>query len=186
MKFTFNIDISWEIWYIFHRWFIGFVKGLLHSTSKICKKRKETQVMRKLKRMLALGAAALMSVSALTVPASASNYKDTYWSFSVDANKRPHRTELREKTDASGVYVYYKSGTMDGVACDVLNSENDSMCKKYGIVYKGQKRRVAQYVYENGFRWCKLELTSDKIYSGAGGSGVWSPDSVGSYPYCNL
>ena len=142
--------------------------------------------MRKLKRMLALGAAVLMSVSALTVPASASNYKDTYWSFSVDANKRPHRTELREKTDASGVYVYYKSGTMDGVACDVLNSENDSMCKKYGIVYKGQKRRVAQYVYENGFRWCKLELTSDKIYSGAGGSGVWSPDYVGSYPYCNL
>lgn len=142
--------------------------------------------MQKLKRLLALGAAALMSVSALTVPASASNYKDTYWSFSVDASRQPHRTELREKTDATGVYVYYKAGTMDGVVCDVLNSENDSMCQNTGIVYKGKERLVAQYVYENGFRWCKLELTSDKIYSGAGGSGVWSPDSVGSYPYCNL
>ena len=141
--------------------------------------------MRKLKRMLALGAAVLMSVSALTVPASASNYKDTYWSFSVDANKRPHRTELREKTDASGVYVYYKSGTMDGVACDVLNSENDSMCKKYGIVYKGQKRRVAQYVYENGYDQCKL-MVSTSVHDDGGGYGWWSPDSIGYYPYINL
>lgn len=142
--------------------------------------------MKKLKRLLALGAAVLMSVSALTVPASASNYKDTYWSFSVDADGRPHRTELREKTDASGVYVYYKAGTMNGVICDVLNSNNDSMCLKQGVIYKGQERKVAQYVYENGYRWCKLELRSDKLYLGAGGSGVWSPDSVGYYPYVNL
>ena len=142
--------------------------------------------MKKLKRLLALGAATLMSVSALSVSASASNYKDTYWSFSVDSNRRSYQTELREKTDTSGVYVYYKAGTMNGIVCDVLNSNNDSMCKKLGVIYKGEKRKIAQYVYENGYRWCKLELTSDKIYSGAGGSGVWSPDSTGYYPYVNL
>lgn len=142
--------------------------------------------MRKLKRMLALGAAALMSVSALTVPASASNHKNTTWNFSVDATNRPYVTNSREKTNSSGVYVYYKAGTLNGVICDVLNSENDSMCRKLGVVYKGNERLVAQYVYENGFRECKLKLKSDTLYSGGGAGGEWSPDSVGSYPYCNL
>ena len=142
--------------------------------------------MRKLKRLLALGAAVLMSVSALSVPASASNYTNTTWNFNVDVTNRPYITESREKTNSSGVYVYYKSGTLNGVVCDVLNSENISMCKKLGVVYKGNQRLVAQYVYENGFRHCQLKLKSDTIYASGGAGGEWSPDSVGSYPYCNL
>lgn len=142
--------------------------------------------MRKLKRMLALGAAVLMSVSALTVPASASNYQNTTWSFSVDSANRWYVTEKREKLDSSGVYVHYKSGTLNGVVCDVITVEGISMCKKLGVVYKGNERLVAQYVYENGFRKCHLKLKSDTYTYSGGAGGEWSPDSVGSYPYVNL
>ena len=141
--------------------------------------------MRKLKRLLALGAAVLMSVSALSVPASASNYKNTSWSFNVDSTNHWYVTSKRAKLDSSGVYVHYKAGTVNGVVCDVITVEGISMCNTLGVVYKGNERLIAQYVYENGFRECKLKLKSDTIYASGGASGEWSPDSVGSYPYCN-
>lgn len=142
--------------------------------------------MKKAKRLLALGAAAMMLVTSLSFPASAANIKDEAWSFNVDFSNRPYTTRLREKTNASGVYVYYQNGTVNGVICDVLNSEGDSMCKIKGVVTKGAERLVAQYVYENGFRWCKLKLQSNTVTISGGAGGVWNPDSVGDYPYVNL
>ena len=69
----------------------------------------------------------MMLVASMSFPASAANIKDTEWSFNVDLSNRPYTTGLREKTNASGVYVYYKTGTVNGVTCDVLNSEGDRM-----------------------------------------------------------
>lgn len=126
----------------------------------------------------------MMLVTSLSFPTSAANIKDKEWSFNVDFSNRPYTTELREKTNASGVYVYYKNGTVNGVICDVLNSEGDSMCKKKGVVTKGTERLVA--LYENGFHSCKLKLQSNTVTISGGAGGVWSPDSVGDYPYVNL
>ena len=142
--------------------------------------------MKKAKRLLAFGAAAMMLAASLSFPASAANTKDKPWNFSVDYSNKPYTTALREKTNASGVYVYYKEGTVNGVICDVLNSEGDSMCRKKGVVPKEARRLIAQYVYENGFRLCRLKLQSNTITISGGAGGVWSPDSAGSYPYANL
>ena len=137
----------------------------------------------KLKRVCAFCASALMLASS-ALPASAANITDTKWSFELSYNSTSHVTPAREKTNTSGTYVYYQGGTPDTLQCDVLNSENQSMCRKTGPIDVGKKGLIAQYVYEEGFRWAKLKLFTSETQGGA--EGVWSPDSVGSYPYINL
>lgn len=142
--------------------------------------------MKKAKRLLSLAAAAVMMSGILAMPASAANIQDTAWGFAVTSINTEYRTPLREKTNASGVYVFYKTGTESTLWCDVLNSENQSETRgKIGYVPKGQPRLVMQWVYEDGFRTAKLELGPTQAQGQGGVSGVWSPDSVGSYPYCN-
>ncbi len=144
--------------------------------------------MQKLKKLLALGAAAMMLVGSASLPVSAiePNTTEYGWSFNVEPTRLSTVTKEQRKIDASYTYVYYEGGTKDYFTCDVLSLAGRSQCKKTGAIHEGERGLIEQYVYERGFRWCKLELTSDKSYSGAGGSGVWSPDCVGSYPYCNL
>ncbi len=143
--------------------------------------------MKKVKRLLALGAAALMLTSAFAMPASAANIKNTTWNFNIESTRRTYTTALREKTNSSSVYVKYSDGTVTSLVCDALNSEGDSMCGSYGPgrIYKGEEGRLKQLVYENGFRWCKLKLTCDAPVNYGGAGGEWSPDCVGSYPYLN-
>ena len=143
--------------------------------------------MRKIKRLLALGAAALMLSSAFAMPASAANIKNTTWNFNIESTRRTYTTALREKTNSSSVYVKYSDGTVTSLVCDALNSEGDSMCGTYGAgrIYKGNKGRLRQFVYENGFRWCKLKLTCDAPENDGGAGGAWSPDCAGVYPNLN-
>ncbi len=141
--------------------------------------------MKKAKRLLALGAAAMMLASALAMPASAANYKKYDMVVHGAEHDTVYRTPQREKTNASGVYVFYDKGTEARLKCDVLNSENESMCRgRIGFIKKGEKGLIAQWVYEEGFHYAKLQLKPDSGLNG-GASGEWSPDSVGSYPYIN-
>ena len=138
----------------------------------------------KLKRVCAFCASVLMLASS-ALPASAlESYKDTEWEFDISYNQMSHTTELREKNNTSGTYVYYEGGTPASLRCDVLNASGKSMCRKIGSIKLGKKGLIAQYVYENGYRSARLKVTSSTTYGGAGGK--WSPDSVGSYPYINL
>lgn len=138
----------------------------------------------KLKRVCAFCASVLMLASS-ALPASAlESYKDTEWEFDISYNQTSYTTPKRPKTNTSGTYVYYESGTPASLRCDVLNESGKSMCRKIGSIKLGKKGLIAQYVYENGYRWAKLKVTSSTTYGGAGG--LWSPDSVGSYPYINL
>ena len=93
-------------------------------------------------------------------------------------------TELRTKVDASSTYVYYEGGTKEYFTCDVLNSAGKSQCKKTGAISKGEEGVMIQFVYENGYRQCKLKLTSPEGSYG-GGVGEWSPDSIGTYHCIN-
>lgn len=142
--------------------------------------------MKKAKRLLALGAAAMMLVGAVSLPVYARGNNDTpsSWSFEVGPGSPYMITKDRPKLDDSGTYIYYRSGNKPYFGCDVLNINNKSQCKKYGSINVGKKGRIAQYVYENGYRDCKLMLTSDNLSYGGGG-GEWSPDSINSYPYIN-
>lgn len=188
MKFTFNIDISWKIWYIFYRAVSRFlVKGLLQSTSEICKKRKENEAMQKLKRLLALGAAAMMLVGSASLPVSAiePNTDDYKWSFNVEPTRLSTVTKEQEKVDASYTYVNTMNGRNQGYfTCDVLSPAGRSQCKKTGANSQGRKRPDEQYVYENGHRKCKLKLTSPEGSYG-GGTDKWSPDSIVTYRVIN-
>ena len=144
--------------------------------------------MKKLKKLLALGAAAMMLVSSASFPIYASpipNYEDTQWGLTINPGSMFSITEAREKVDASGTYVFYQGGTVSSLACDVLNTAGVSQCRKIGSIKKGKEGLIAQYVYENGYHSCKLKV-STSTYNDGGAYGKWSPDSIGSYPYINL
>lgn len=137
------------------------------------------------KKLAALGATAVMLMSMSLMSVSAANTTDEEWGFDISPSFTSYNTRMREKTNSSAVYVHYSYGTPSSITCDVLNSDYRSMCKKTGALALGQKGRIAQYVYENGFRWCILKISVPSApYGGAGG--VWSPDCAGSYPYINL
>ena len=142
--------------------------------------------MKKLKKLLALGAAAMMLVGSASLPVSAiaANTASTGWSSNVEPTKISMTTSLRAKNDASSTYVYYKSGTKSYFICDVLNSDGVSQCRKTGVLHKGEKGLIVQYVYENGYRSCMLKLTASDVSYG-GGTGHWSPDSTGTYRVIN-
>lgn len=77
-------------------------------------------------RVLCICASVLM-LAGSALPASAGNVKDTEWNFDLSYNQTSHTTALREKTNDSSTYVYYKSGTPSSLSCTVLNSENQPM-----------------------------------------------------------
>lgn len=142
--------------------------------------------MQKLKRLLALGAAAMMLVGSASLPVSAitANTASTKWSFNVEPTKLSTTTSLRTKVDASYSYVYYEGGTKDYFTCDILNSSGVSQCRKTGAIHKDERGLIKQSVYQNGYRSCKLKLTSPEGSYG-GGTGYWSPDSNVTYRVIN-
>lgn len=144
--------------------------------------------MQKLKRLLALGAAAMMLVGSASLPVYATptnNHEDSKWGIAINPGSVYSITKPRRKIDASGTYVFYEGGTVSSLACDVLNIAGVSQCRKIGSIRKGQKGLIAQYVYENGYDQCKL-MVSTSVHDDGGGYGWWSPDSIGYYPYINL
>ena len=142
--------------------------------------------MRKIKRLLALGAAALMLVSSMSVPVFADNpnIRDEPWGFTIGPGSVYHITGAREKRDASSTYVHYETGTKPSLGVDVLNEAGKSQCKKTGTIKLGQKGLMYQFVYENGFEKCKLKLFTNNNADG-GANGKWSPDSIGTYTVIN-
>lgn len=142
--------------------------------------------MRKIKRLLALGAAALMFGSVFAMPASAAtpNTDLATWSFNVAPDKTTYTTSLRDKYTTSGCYVKYTNGDKPYFTCDILNASGKSRCTKTGPIQKGKQGRIAQYVVENGDTQCRLKLTSPTNTYG-GGSGQWSADTYSDAPYIN-
>lgn len=139
--------------------------------------------MKKVKRLLALGAAALMLTSAFAMPASA---EERYgWSFNVAPDQITYTTAKQDKNTDSGCYVYYEGGTKPYFTCDILNVAGKSQCKKTGPIHEGEAGRILQYVYENGYDECKLKLTSPTNTYG-GGVGTWNPDTTTKVAYINL
>ena len=134
---------------------------------------------KKIKRLLAVGAAALMFAGTFAMPASAAT-----WSFNVEPDKITYTTAARDKDTDSGCYVSYESGTKPYFTCDILNEAGKSQCTKTGPIQKGKQGRIAQYVFENGYLKCKLKLTSPNNSYG-GGNGQWAPDTNSKAPYIN-
>lgn len=94
----------------------------------------------------------------------------------------------RAKCNATGTYIYNQSGSAFKFrvcgSSSILGYDlfpNDS--RKVGRVEAGQMRLFRQWVYENGHGYCGLYAAS--IYDNSRATGLWSPDSIGSFSYCN-
>lgn len=136
------------------------------------------------KRMFGLVLA--MSICCMSVPVCAKNNTDTIlpskivgYGFNAAAN-----TELRRKEDSSFHYIKNNSGfdlyvrSMNGAL--TVNYTNGNKA-----IVPGGQYFISNWVYERGAQYCKLNIISAK--SGVTGrvNGLWSPDSVGSYPVVN-
>ena len=136
------------------------------------------------KKMLALLMAVGIGCTGVQAQA-AGNVTDTNLptkkiSFSYDTAAR---TPLRTKEDKTSHYLKNTSGFNLWVRS--LNSSNvNCTYKSYAIVKPGEWF-IWNTVKESGYSSCKLDITT--ATSGTTGTlrGVWSPDSVGSYPAAN-
>ncbi len=144
----------------------------------------------KLRKLSVLFLTVLAMSTAANGIALAANHSDTGYSFTVGPGYGA-RTEYREKTDSSGVYVYSLSGPRQTYFY-VLNPSGTikNSGEGVGITYPGNKYRIHTHIWEDrytdgnvGPTRCAL-ASIDNPFPGQS-TGVWSPDSVGSYPFCN-
>lgn len=137
----------------------------------------------KMKKMLAISSAVAIMLCASLTNASAETSLTT-WNLNTEPSSASTTTVLRPKTTSSGVYVYYEGGTHASLRCDVLNRYNISKCRgRIGSISRGAAGRIAQWVYEDGERECKLKVSGGYSYGGA--NGKWSPDTTTTVPYIN-
>lgn len=129
---------------------------------------------------------------------SANNHTDTNFSFNLPGlSYYAVLNSGRAKLDASGSYISsdsvnpsegalfsihgYKYSTFTSVS-QIKNCTKGTSAR----IWPGQQRRIRQYVYEWGYAYAFIgghAITSAGV--GKSLTGVWSPDSVGSDPYCN-
>lgn len=140
----------------------------------------------KIKRLVAALSAVLCLASFAGLSASAAETKDKVYKFNYIEKGWVYFTETRPKTNTTGTYVSYLTGNTQpkGTYYSVWSAGENDTRNGAGIIYPGQKRKLAQFVYEKGKRDCYLGV-SPNGYNSSEISGVWSPDSVGSYPYAN-
>lgn len=161
--------------------------------------------MKKVKNLVLFMLAIMTIVSCFAIPASAvGNYSDTEYDTNLQTSAAPDTFRLaskpviengvyspygrRLKLDATATYVYNKEGSsfmFIVVGYTSINSisgyPNDT--RNPGRIDVGQRRFLRQWVYENGHGYCGLYAAS--IYANSYSKGLWSPDSIGSYPYAN-
>ncbi len=71
-----------------------------------------------------------MSLSVYATPTN--NHTDTKWGFEITPSTTLAVTELRNKIDASGTYVFYEYGTAPAVTFDVLSPGGVSTVREQG------------------------------------------------------
>lgn len=121
--------------------------------------------------------------------ASTRSSQDTGWSFSM----KFHGTDgvlPRKKDNNSSVYIYVQYKNMDryNVYVDGVEGESGSgrvACTDNGeaYVYRVGEFLISNWVHER--RKPYAQLTGYASYEGGSTGGLWSPDSVGKYPYIN-
>lgn len=133
-----------------------------------------------------------MFFTLIPTSAFASNHKDTAFSFSVNVNKPTAYTSSRAKQNTTSTYVHIKRVPAAFIRTDVqgYRPTSGTGSNYWANETIGGTKTLAtgqwlikQLVYENGGRSARLKLqrySTDGIVSG-----VWSPDSVGSYPIAN-
>lgn len=130
-------------------------------------------------------AAALIMCTSITmaIPAYASS-KDSVLPSEYISSTKYVSTELRNKDNSSYHYIYNKCG----IPISVLSySQSNVNCTKnsYAVIPANSQRFITNYVYEWGYRNCRLTIRGNVGGASVLLKGVWSPDCVGSYPVAN-
>lgn len=150
----------------------------------------------KIKRFAAMFMAAIMAFSCMAMSASAAevepynNHDDTNFSFSF-SNVGRSNTTGRAKQDDSGTYINAYTMCNGGfdVYVDGYSASSGSWVDCTDKATRGQPHLrsthnpglISQWVYENGYRTARLG--GFKLLASQNVTGVWSPDSQGSYRY---
>lgn len=141
------------------------------------------RIIMKLKRILAAAMVA-GSVMAATVSVYANNSDDSDLPTEYVSSTQNTYTEYRDKYDASYNYINNEIGLQLRV---ITYSQSGTNCtKKSSAVIPGNSKRfITNYVYEWGYRNCRLYIRADISGSSGKLKGKWSPDSLGSYIVAN-
>lgn len=144
--------------------------------------------MKKAKRLmssiLALGMAIALSIPVFADEAMPMSAMDSKFPTQFISYSKSYNSVIRTKEDASYNYVNNTSGFNLWVITKAGSDKSNQTKNGHAVVPSGEWF-IANYVYENGYRSCLLNVTT--ATSGTSGylKGKWSPDSVGSYPVAN-
>lgn len=127
--------------------------------------------------------AAVLMLTAAAVPAFASDHQNSAFEFQFNWAKNSDATGGRSKTDSTPVYVKTTWIPANGyqVFVDGYSSSGgwvDNTVRTAYIQDTGEGI-IRSYVHENGYKTARLR--GYKAFANTYASGVWSPDSVGSY-----
>lgn len=138
--------------------------------------------------VLVIATVMLMSVVAFATNTANTEFEDFVVNDSTERNLVP-----REKTDTSSHYFTYTTGTpvtvkvvSNGtstktyVGGEILTYSNGQTVA-YVACRRGTQYNIHNLVYEQGYRWARLAITSWWEHESGPISGKWSPDSSGTY-----
>lgn len=121
--------------------------------------------------------------------AKARSSADTGWDFDFVFNGTCG-TDWRSKDNDTSAYIYVQYKYIDRYMVYIDGSDNSSgtnrvACTDYGsaTVWKAGEFQIWNHVKEWGKSYA--QLTGWANYEGGHSYGLWSPDSVGSYPIIN-
>lgn len=120
------------------------------------------------------------SLSVLSViPVQANNHTDSSLPTQYISSTTYVQTGLRDKEDDTYHYIYNTCSLEVRV---ISYSQQNNNCTKgsYAVIPSGAQRFITNYVYEWGYRNCKLSIRSNISGASTTLSGYWSPDSIGS------
>lgn len=153
--------------------------------------------MKNKKRFVSIFLCLIAVLSAMSVTAFASNWTDssfTNFSITDSGNNLMHFLPGRAKEDNTASYLYITNSTNRYTLVWVYGGENpnstdrlewdmcyspDSDVYGYVICQRGTKYSIYSDVYTQGYTYATLRFES--IYGGDSLTGVWSPDSRGTY-----
>ncbi len=156
------------------------------------------------KKVISVLCLAALLLSVLCIPAFAKNNHDEDFIFVFQPGDQTDYTYMGyPKEDDSGTYLSYTHGNAQSCRFSVYGGDQEYqyMCSVWRnetkggstLVFRGETGCIRQYVFENRALYNRLipyaylhgavEVVDGGVLSIA--SGVWSPDTLGTYPYFN-
>lgn len=145
----------------------------------------------KFKKIIVTMCLCSLLVNSITLTSNANNHSDTGFRFNFSYVNGVSQTEGRKKEDSSSSYIKAVELPTGGMEVRINGSHTLYQPTWYNVTKDttawinilNQGRAIRQYVYERGYSYAQLEGRRRGQTEDA--TGVWSPDSTGTYPALN-